>query len=166
MRRSDTLKRLDNKGATSVLIILLMVVLMVFGLTILTTTLSNKSLSEKKQVWLKDYYQLEADVALKLAEVDKQLDELKQEAKLGNLDLVEVYQEKLEIQEYNNRYYMNFDISEQSGDYLKHIMVELQLIINKNIDAKNYKIVKYSETQDLFEYEDIKFGNPFFPNED
>ena len=166
MRRSDTLKRLDNKGATSVLIILLMVVLMVFGLTILTTTLSNKSLSDKKQVWLEDYYALEADVAVKLAEVDHQLDDLKQEAKLDNLDLVEVYQENLDIQELNGQYYIYFDISEPSGDYLKHIMVELQLIIDDDIDARNYKIVQYSEAQDLFEYEDIKFGDPYSPNED
>ncbi len=98
--------------------------------------------------------------------MDHQLDDLKQEAKLDNLDLVEVYQENLDIQEFNGQYYIYFDISEPSGDYLKHIMVELQLIIDEDIDARNYKIVQYSEAQDLFEYEDIKFGNPYSPNED
>lgn len=157
--------RLRNKqGATSVLIILLMVVLMVFGLTILTTTLSNKSLSEKKQEWLNDFYQLESDVALNLAEIDFQMTNMKETAS-SNDELGILVNEKYEVFDIDGDYYYYFEVAEESGEYLKYIFVSLQL--NMDIEAKkNYDIVEYSETQDLFDYEDIQFGNPFIPNDD
>lgn len=154
----------NKKGATSVLIILLMVVLMVFGLTILTTTLSNKNLSEKKQVWLNDYYQLESDVALSLAEIDFKMAEMK--ASVSTNDALEIlYNEQYTLYEFDGDYYYDFEVSDESGEYSKYIYVSL--LLNMDLDSKkNYDIVEYSETQDLFEYEDIQFGNPFFPNND
>jgi flagellar basal body-associated protein FliL len=159
------MKLFNKKGSTSVLIILLMVVLMVFGLTILTTTLSNKSLSEKKRAWVKDYYDLETQVAVQLADLDKEMMSLKEKAAKEEIKLVNLYMNIMSLETIDDEYYTEFIVSEEKGDYLKHIAVKLQL----NMDLKshvNYKIVKYSETQDLFEYEDIKFGNPFFPDKD
>jgi len=159
------MKPLDKKGATSVLIILLMVVLMVFGLTILTTTLSNKSLSDKKQAWLDEYYDLEGQVALELASVDSQLDQLKLDAKTNGQSLETVYSDNLEIIPYKDGYKLFLQVASDE-DYSKYISVELELIMDPDINETNYRIIAYSETQDLFEYEDIKFGNPFFPDKD
>ncbi len=50
----------NQRGASSILVIILMVVLLVFGLAVLTTTLSNVRLGESKRAWLQDYYTLEA----------------------------------------------------------------------------------------------------------
>lgn len=155
---------LNKKGSTSVLIILLMVVLMVFGLTILTTTLSNKNLSEKKRDWVKSYYDLESQVALSLADLDYQLDALKAKADQEDLDLVNLYENMMVLENEDDKYYTEFVVSDEK-EHAKYIHVRLELILDLKI-SKNYDIVKYSETQDLFEYEDIKFGNPFFPNED
>lgn len=160
------MKRLDNKGATSVLIILLMVVLMVFGLTILTTTLSNKSLSEKKQVWLDDYYALEGHVALELAAIDQKLDDLKSQAKTSGQSIENLYKEHLDLISDQDGYKIVLEVASDTEDYKKYITVELELIMDASLDETNYRIIGYSETQDLFEYEDIKFGNPFFPNQD
>lgn len=64
----------NQRGSTSVLVIIMMIVLLVFGLAILTTSLSNVRLADKKINWLKDYYLLEADAAQALAELDQLLD--------------------------------------------------------------------------------------------
>lgn len=156
------MKVLNNKGATSVLIILLMVVLMVFGLTILTTTLSNQSLSEKKQLWLTEYYDLESDVAVELATIDQRLTDIKKE--YDEEVLLDAYRESFELLEVEEKYYYHFRVSEDKDDNLKHIDVMLELYLDKQSN-KNYDIIEYSETQDLFEYEDIQFGNPFFPKD-
>jgi len=63
----------NNKGASSILVIILMVVLMIFGLAILTTSLANQRLATKKRAWLVDYYQLEGAVEITLAHIDEQL---------------------------------------------------------------------------------------------
>ncbi len=153
---------MNKKGATSVLIILLMVVLMVFGLTILTTTLSNQSLSQKKQAWLNEYYDLESYVAINLASVDQRLTDIK--ASTEEELLLQAYQKEFELLEQDDKYYYYFRVSEDKEENLKHIDVMLEIYVDKK-KVKNYDIVEYSETQDLFEYEDIKFGNPFFPND-
>jgi len=60
-----------QEGSSSILVIILMVVMMVFGLAVLTTSLSNKRLAEKKQDWLHDYYNLEGLVEEKIGKVDQ-----------------------------------------------------------------------------------------------
>lgn len=169
----------NNQGATSVLIILLLVVLMIFGLTILTTTLSNESLSNKKNEWLTDYYTLEKDVAINLAKIDHQIQALKIEALNSGSQsrdqyLIDQLKSSIEgITEEGNIYYFWFDVSESSGEYLKHITVKAEILIPDNslengiyLKTKNYEIVLYSESQDLFEYNDIEYGVPFAPNKD
>ncbi len=65
----------NEKGASSVLVIIMMVVLLVFGLAVLTTSLSNVRLSDRKKAWLEDYYTLEADVETTIANYDGLLKE-------------------------------------------------------------------------------------------
>lgn len=168
----------NNKGATSVLIIMLLVVLMIFGLTILTTTLSNESLSNKKNEWLTDYYALESKVALSLADMDDSIQVIKEEAVLQSYTpdlngfMIKQLEENLEgFMEEDGKYYFWVDVAEESGEYLKYITVKAEIIIPNQdssveefLELENYRIVVYSESQDLFEYDDIEFGNPFVPN--
>lgn len=63
----------DEQGSSSILVIILMVVLMVFGLAVLTTSLSNLRLAEKKRDWLQGYYDVEAHVETRLALIDQLL---------------------------------------------------------------------------------------------
>lgn len=163
---------MNKRGATSVLIIMLMVVLMVFGLTILTTALSNKTLSEKKQTWLMDYYLLEGKAAEKLAEIDLLLQRLKEDAVTNESnDRLTTYQSSIENLMEDG--YISFTVFEEGQDYNKSIRVDLQVILNKNdisdlefIESSNYEIIRYIQEQELFDYEDIEYGNPFFPKED
>lgn len=60
----------NEKGSSSILVIILMVVLMVFGLAVLTTSLSNMRLSQKKHAWLNDYYLTEAKAETSIATID------------------------------------------------------------------------------------------------
>lgn len=70
-----------EEGASAILVIIMMVVLMVFGLAVLTTSLSNVRLGQRKQAWLAEYYELEAVAAKQLASIDALLLQAEGEAK-------------------------------------------------------------------------------------
>jgi len=60
----------DNKGASSVLIILMMIVLIVFGLAALTTSMAAMRLTDKSADWTGEYYALEKEAGEFLLEMD------------------------------------------------------------------------------------------------
>ena len=62
-----------NKGASSVLVILMMVVLALFGLSALTASLATVRLTEKSGNWAGEYYLLEAEAEKVVAQLDKVL---------------------------------------------------------------------------------------------
>lgn len=62
-----------QKGASSVLIILMMLVLVVFGLATLTTSLATLRLTKKSTDWTTEYYLLEAKAEELIYEVDSVL---------------------------------------------------------------------------------------------
>lgn len=171
------MKILKNKeGSTSVLIIMLLVVLMMFGVAILTTTLSNESLSNKKVEWLQDYYQIESKVAFELADIDHQIQTIKEILYEKELEAYGTsYKQALEneiddIKMDQGKYYLDFEISEETSDYVKFIDVTIEFMLindalsnDANLKAQNYEIISYYETQELFEYDDIRFGDPFAP---
>lgn len=68
MISNSTLK--DTRGASSILVIIMMVVLLVFGLAVLTTSLSNVRLGERKRAWLTEYYALEGASVTEVANID------------------------------------------------------------------------------------------------
>lgn len=162
---------MNKKGATSILIIMLMVVLMVFGLTILTATLSNETLSDKKFSWIEDYYLLEADAQVQLAQLDATLQDLKLQviSSSGDLTRSQAYQ-KLINDMYDDYNHIFMTVSRDQGDYKKYIDMDIQCYIPSDtvsdedfLQAENYAIMAYVQTQDLFDYEEIEFGVPFAP---
>ncbi len=60
----------DTRGASSILVIIMMVVLLVFGLAVLTTSLSNVRLGERKRAWLTEYYALEGVSESEMSKID------------------------------------------------------------------------------------------------
>jgi hypothetical protein len=60
----------DKKGATSVLVILMLLVLLVFGVAALTTALSSLRLGQKVSDWSDSYYCAESKAARCWAEID------------------------------------------------------------------------------------------------
>lgn len=61
----------SEKGASSVLVILMLVVLVVFGVAALTTALSSVRLGQKVEDWNEKYYTAEAQANEMYAEIDK-----------------------------------------------------------------------------------------------
>jgi len=63
-------KLMCKRGASSVLVILLLLVLMVFGIAALTTALSGMRLGQKVSDWSDAYYRAEGEAARDFAEID------------------------------------------------------------------------------------------------
>lgn len=59
-----------KKGASSVLVVLLLLVLVVFGIAALTTALSGLRLGQKVSNWNDSYYRMEGEAARCWAEID------------------------------------------------------------------------------------------------
>jgi hypothetical protein len=59
-----------DKGSSSVLVILIMLTLVVFGLLALMSTYSGLKLSRKNAEWTKEYYALDARAEAQLAKID------------------------------------------------------------------------------------------------
>lgn len=82
----------SEKGASSILVILLLVVLMVFGVAALTTALSSMRLGQKVAEWDAQYYEAEAIAWERFAQIDRALadishaDEESVKKKLDTLD--------------------------------------------------------------------------------
>lgn len=68
----DYIENNDNqKGATSIFVMIFMVILLVFGLAALTTSLASLKLADKNHSWSKEYYQLEANAEKEIAQIDQ-----------------------------------------------------------------------------------------------
>ncbi len=61
---------MSNKGASSILVVLLLVVLVVFGIAALTTALSSLRLGQKNADWNTAYYATEAQAQACYATID------------------------------------------------------------------------------------------------
>lgn len=61
----------SEKGASSIMVVLLLVVLLVFGIAALTTALSNARLGQKVDDWDDKYYAAEKEANVDYAEIDK-----------------------------------------------------------------------------------------------
>lgn len=173
----------SERGSTSILVVIFMIVLMVFGLSILTTSLSNTRLAEKKRQWLTEYYALEGEVSKEMALIDQQIDRIKEETldalNQTDQDLRTLYSEKLKTELSQKGYGVEngeneevtvfFDVSEERKDIPKHIYVELMLPLpatngdtKQFIQTPNFKVVAHTEWQEPFVLdENIKFEDPF-----
>jgi Tfp pilus assembly protein PilX len=61
----------SKKGASSIMVMLMLVVLVVFGVAALTTALSNIRLGQKVQGWNTKYYAAEGEANERYAKIDK-----------------------------------------------------------------------------------------------
>jgi hypothetical protein len=68
-------KIFSEKGASSIMVVLLLVVLLVFGIAALTTALSNARLGQKVTSWNTKYYTAEGTANERFAIIDKAVHE-------------------------------------------------------------------------------------------
>jgi len=179
----------SERGSTSILVVIFMIVLMIFGLSILTTSISNTRLAEKKRVWLSEYYLLEGYTARELAMLDNIITKNKNETvtDLENSLIDEdarsqVYIKKI-IEDLENQGYwvslleselekelvVYLEIKENDSEIPKHLSLDLKLIIPDDLlsdddflNNANFEIAGHTEWQKPFDFEEsIKFEDPF-----
>lgn len=170
-----------ENGATSIFVIILMVVLIVFGLAALTTSLASLKLSNKNTIWVKEYYLLEGEAESYLAMIDSTLKTAAKEAVVesnGNLnEYINLYYNKTwsmldelsrytsEIKVFRDSNRVTFTVREDKEAFPKNISVVLQIIEPSTEDNQYYKILQWKEWQNQFEYDqDINFEDPNFEN--
>lgn len=116
----------SEQGASSVLIILMMLVLIVFGLAALTTSLAAKRLGEKSVSWLMEYYSLEAKANETLFDMDGLLTEAEKTAVeyIENKEYISTESSVLPagIQESINRNFTHVLPEQEKEAYLTKVM--------------------------------------------
>lgn len=137
-------KGCDNsrKGASSILVILLLVVLVVFGIAALTTALSNVRLGQKTADWNDKYYTAEAKANEVYAEIDKAiescLDETRDTEELSsNIDQLDC---DIETDNSNNeKLTFSYEVWEED--------VGISVILSYNIAEKSFDIEQFKAVQ-------------------
>jgi hypothetical protein len=174
-----------EEGATSIFVITLMVVLIVFGLAALTTSLASLKLSNKNTLWIKEYYALEGEAERLLSIIDGTLigvaDEAKSASNENKDQYVDIYYEKVwsnlfklseafpEIHILKEKNQVTYTVKEKKDAYPKNITVVLDILEpstnNTETNHQRFAILQWKEWQNQFEYDqDIDFENPNFEN--
>lgn len=160
-----------RKGATSILVIVMMVVLIVLGLAILTTSLSGVRLAQKKQLWLQSYYKLELDSAIALATIDG----IVQDARVASPTKIDARTKLIEQQVakafdpqtikwgaiIDNTRELNLVISSKKESPPKHITLQLLISLEAGAEQSPISLVSYKQWQDAFEFKNLPgFDDP------
>lgn len=159
------MERLENnmqllkkeQGATSIFVMILMVVLIVFGLAALTTSLASLKLSNKNSLWTKEYYLLESKAEEYVAKIDQRLIKAEKVARdvatakdqfnneyynnvLTNIQKlaeevndIEVYIEDAHFEEWiaegSKSINLSFIVKESKEAYPKNITVDMEILL-------------------------------------
>lgn len=153
---------LRKKGATSILVIVLMVVLIVLGLAILTTSLSGVRLAQKKQNWLQSYYGLETQAALAQESLSKGLVPLLEGSKTKPLTKAAleglsqgIDNGTLKIEKGQGvLWHFYLQVDDTKAKPVKHLTMQIVLDPRKKLpEALN--LVAYKQWQDAFEFKNL-----------
>lgn len=149
------MKRYNKKGATSILIIFMMIVLVTIGAFTIVSSNLNYSFSKKVSNWNKDYYALEKNAEYFLQELDNNLIMAKNDA-IKNISESDI--DKKHIKTKLNEYYSenvvnnlnalrlaypNLDVKfDENSDLLVDVILQLEdqnfymnLLLNVNTDV-------------------------------
>lgn len=143
----------DEQGISSVLIVIMMIVLMLFGVAGLTLAMSNNRLADKKIDWLNDYYQLEGDANQTIAKINSAIKDAANETDL--LSAIDTLNDETSLAiVVNNVAETNLKLSftaEKKGEYSKYIDVVLNIIKDAH---GQYSLIteQFKQHQAPFEY--------------
>ncbi len=150
----------NNRGATSVLIMIMMIILMVFGVAALTTSVASRKLAQKNAGWLKDYYALqgEAEVlharlveALNLEEAGDDLDEVESALHQFLKEHANCSFEKTDRED--QPFIIDMNVQEEGKEIPKNIQMKFLLL--KEEGQYRLRIVKRTQYQaEIFDPED------------
>lgn len=156
----------NNRGATSVLIMIMMIILMIFGLAALTTSAASRKLAQKNAGWLKEYYALQGEAEIAYARLVETLDlpAVGLDADQIEKSLVQFLKKTANCSfqrrdDENNPFLIEMKIQEKGKEVPKNIHMEFALV--KENDSYQIKIEKWSEYQsEIFDKADeLKFSD-------
>lgn len=159
-----------RKGASSILVLFMVVVLITLGLFTIVSANINFRLSKKSVTWNQTYYELDSFCEEKLGLIDKALFEAEQEAVKKISENLEQYTKENVYEELNNEYKkisenklknLEFNNSEvtiatfedTTIDYLEFGFVE------KSLSDENYQINVQLKIKDILYDTNINGGN-------
>lgn len=156
----------NNRGATSVLIMIMMIILMVFGVAALTTSAASRKLARKNAMWLTEYYGLQGraqtayaylDEALNLAAAGDDIDRI--EATLNHFlrKSANFSFQKTDIEK--EPFIINMKVKELDKEIPKEI--QMCFILRKSGDRYYLKTTKWLQYQaDIFNPDDeLRFSD-------
>lgn len=151
-----------RKGATSILVIVLMVVLIVLGLAILTTSLSGVRLAQKKQNWLQSYYGLETQAALAQESLTKGLVPLLEGSKTKPLTKTAleglskgIDNGTLKIEKgQGDLWHLYLQVDDNNAKPVKHLTMQMILDPRRRL-PEALSLVAYKQWQDAFEFKNL-----------
>lgn len=110
-------------------VVLLTVVLLLFGVGVLTITLSNENLAERKQAWIHEYYNLEGQMAEEFSKVYMTLKAI-QDTLEDSDHLLEDYKNQIqnnyEVSIEKDHHYISLEVPE-SGDHFLRAKLEITM---------------------------------------
>lgn len=153
-----------QSGATSILVIVMMVVLIVLGLAILTTSLSGVRLAQKKQSWLISYYTLEKEAAYARHELTTALEPLLQDpspTKITQSDLealqTSIKKGRLKVEApsaTNTAWKLMLEVDDEASGIKRYLTTTLILDTTKKL-PEALQLQSYRQWQDAFEFKNL-----------
>ena len=156
----------NNRGATSVLIMIMMIILMIFGLAALTTSAASRKLAQKNAGWLKEYYQLHGEAEVAYAHLVEALDLPNAKLDVDRIErsLIQFLKENANCsfekkEEDEKPFLIEMRVQEKGKAVPKNIQMEFELV--KAGDVFEIKTRKWSQFQEeIFRSEDeIQFSD-------
>jgi Tfp pilus assembly protein PilX len=134
----------SNKGASSVLVILLLLVLVVFGIAALTTALSGLRLGLKVSDWSEAYYGAEGIAAYRFAEIDKAVSEA---SKAEPDSFFEALSKQLAIQDFETTLEshgetISISFDSWNGDIGLHVVLEMETEVGRDLRVTQWRQIQ------------------------
>lgn len=138
----------DYRGATSVLVVVIMLVLMMFGLAALTTAVAGRRLTDKNLSMTQEYYQLEGQAVKCHAKILSAIRRGGQEAiKKEIVDFQEV-KKAIQLERRSGKDVWQIDY-EVKGEEEKRIEVQLEIaFFEKTKEAHSITVLKWQQVSD------------------
>ncbi len=155
--KMKTIKKtlLAEDGASSVLVMITMIVLIAFGLASFSLALSNERLADKKIAWLTEYYQVESQANLLIAEINAALQKEDSIQAIKSIQRSDFNCSAFNINQNSTEdYTYTVEFSVKHGKQnAKYIDVKLGINADNEID-----IISFKQRQDPFEYTESPIG--------
>ncbi|NTV88801.1 MAG: hypothetical protein HGA22_00320 [Clostridiales bacterium] len=169
---SQRLSFKSNKGSSSVLVILIMITLVVFGLLVFMTTYSELKLAHKNGDWVKGYYSLDGKAEALTVKIDKCLkkaiedsaysegDNLKLRRNLYYTYAANCLKEDLGdsvevINHTEDNVTVSATVTDGTGDDQRSMYIELRLVFDpagSKETGKRYEVLAWKELPRSFEF--------------